>query len=145
MRRAALLLALALAGAPGAATAHETRHEVRRGAAVAVRAWLADGEPLAYAAFEVYSPAEPAIPHLKGRTDRQGWLAFVPDAPGRWRVRVVEETGHGLDVEVDAAPPADAAPAAAPAGGPLRTLAGLLAIGLVFGGLYLLQRRRARR
>ena len=70
------------------ALAHETLHEVERGKAIAVKAYFADGEVLAYTAYEVYSPADPKIPYQKGRTDRSGWLAFVPDAPGKWRVKV---------------------------------------------------------
>lgn len=146
-RRAALAaLALALA-AP--ARAHETLHEVARGRAIAVRATFVDGEVLAYVPYEVYSPADPRIPHQKGRTDRSGWLAFVPDAPGKWRVRVIDDTGHGLDLEVDAE--AQSAPPDAPAGGPgagagaafvLRPLLGLAVIGAVFAALFFAYRRK---
>jgi nickel transport protein len=142
--RSALALAVALAAAPQAAAAHQTLHEVQRGRAVAVRAWFADGEPLAYVAFEVYAPADGAVPWQTGRTDRAGWLAFVPDAPGPWRVRVLEESGHGLDLKVDAAAPTAAAPS-----GPatataylLRLVAGLLVIGAIFAALALARRRK---
>lgn len=136
----ASLAALALSAAPAAA--HETLHEIRRDRAVAVRATFADGQALAYAAYEVYSPADPRIPWQKGRTDRAGWLAFVPDVPGRWRVKVVEADGHGLDLEVDAlaagaAPPAPASGAAFV----LRPLLGLAVIGAAFAALYLARRR----
>jgi nickel transport protein len=134
------VLALVLA-AP--ARAHETLHEVARGKAVAVRAYFADGEVLAYAAYEVYAPADPKIPYQKGRTDRSGWLAFVPDAPGAWRVKVIDDTGHGLDLLVDAA--GAAAPAAGPASGAafvLRPLVGIAVIGAIFGALWLAYRRK---
>ena len=62
--------------------AHEVLHQVEWNRAVALRAYFADGEVLAYAQYEVYSPADPKIPHQKGRTDRDGWLAFVPDGAG---------------------------------------------------------------
>ena len=132
--RLALAALVALAAAPAAA--HETLHEVERGRAIAVKAWFADGELLAYTAYEVYSPADPRIPWQKGRTDRSGWLAFVPDVPGGWRVRVIDETGHGLDLQVEA-PATGQAPAAgggrgrqrrlraAPAGRPGRHRGGL--------------------
>ncbi len=144
--RLALAALAALAAAP--APAHETLHEVARGKAIAVKAFFVDGEVLAYTAYEVYSPADPKIPHQKGRTDRGGWLAFVPDAPGPWRVKVVDATGHGLDVQVDAA--VGGASAAAPADGGagssaafvLRPLLGLAAIGAIFGALYLAYRRK---
>ena len=68
------------------------------------RAYFADGEVLAYVQAEVFSPADAKIPYQKGRTDRNGWLAFVPDVPGKWRVKIIDATGHGLDiVEVAAA------------------------------------------
>lgn len=141
---AALALVMALAAAP--ATAHETLHEVARGKAIAVRARFAGGEVLAYTAYEVYSPADPRIPYQKGRTDRGGWLAFVPDAPGQWRVRVIDDAGHGLDVQVDAAASAgDPPPAASGAALLLRPLLGLAALGAVFAALYLAARRRATR
>jgi nickel transport protein len=143
---ATLLLAPALAAWP--ARAHETLHEVARGRAVAVRAFFADGEALAYRAYEVYSPADPRITHQKGRTDRVGWLAFVPDVPGKWRVKVVDDSGHGLDVEVESSGPVGAAAPASGGGAVsiaafvLRPLVGLLAIGAVFSALFLAYRRK---
>jgi nickel transport protein len=141
----AAVLAAAVSGAQPA-LAHETLHEIQRGKAIAVKAYFADGEVLAYTAYEVYSPADPKIPWQKGRTDRAGWLAFVPDVAGPWRVKVIDDTGHGLDMKVEAGAPA-AAPDAGAAGAVsglafvLRPLAGLLAIGAVFTLLYLRYRR----
>jgi len=148
----ATALALALGMAPRRAGAHEILHEVERGRAVALRAYFTDGEPLAYAQAEVYSPADPKSPHWKGRTDRNGWLAFVPDVAGTWRVRVVDATGHGLDTGVEVTLPAG--PAAPPAGGApsggiatigfvLRPVVGVAVIAAVFGALYLYRRRRS--
>jgi nickel transport protein len=138
---------VALAAAPAAA--HETLHEVQRGKAIAVKGYFADGEVLAYAAYEVYSPADPRIPHQKGRTDRSGWVAFVPDVPGKWRVRVIDGTGHGLDVEVDAEAPRGAPAGESPSAGAtspvafvLRPLLGLAVIGIVFAALVLVHRRK---
>jgi nickel transport protein len=139
---AALLAALA----PAAAGAHEVLHAIERGRAIAVRAYESDGEAMADDPYEVYSPADPKTPHQKGRTDRNGWLAFVPDAPGKWRVKVIADAGHGLDVEVDAGPAAAAAPtgSAAPSSAAfvLRPLVGLAVLAAVFAGLYVFQRRR---
>lgn len=146
MSRGPALAAGALAALWAAAVpAHETLHEVQRGKAIAVRAFFADGEALAYAAAEVYSPADARLPHQKGRTDRNGWVAFVPDAPGKWRVKVVDATGHGIDLQVDAG-----IPAGAPAGSGtisdaafvLRPLVGLVAIAALFAGLFLAYRRK---
>jgi len=145
---AAALAAALLCAVP--ASAHETLHEIQRGKAIALKAYFADGEVLAYTAYEVYSPSDPRIPYQKGRTDRGGWLAFVPDAPGKWRVKVIDDTGHGLDVQLDAeAQGAAAAVAQPPSGGApdriafvLRPLLGLAAIGAVFAALYFTYRRK---
>jgi nickel transport protein len=139
-------LALVLALAATSAAAHETLHEVQRGKAIAVKASFADGEVLAYTPFEVYSPVDPRLPWQKGRTDRAGWLAFMPDAPGRWRVKVFDTTGHGLDVEIDAGVQAGVAPEPAPAlptvAFVLRPLLGLAIIATVFAGLVLAWRKK---
>jgi len=140
---AAALSAAVLLAAP--ALAHETLHELDRARAIAVRAFESDGEPLGDAAWEVYSPADPRAPWQRGRTDRNGWLSFVPDAPGRWRVRVIEPAGHGLDLFVEAGAAAPESAAGAPPSGAafvLRPLAGLAAIGLLFAVIFLVQRRR---
>ena len=148
MRRAALLLVAGVAGlAPCAARAHEVLHQLEWNRAVALRAYFADGEVLAYAQYEVYSPANPKIPHQKGRTDRDGWLAFVPTTPGTWRVKVIDSTGHGLDAVVESAPASAVVASSAPAPAStaafvLRPLVGLAAIAAVFGVLFAVYRRQ---
>jgi nickel transport protein len=146
-RRGVLLAAIAVL-APAAARAHQVLHEVERSRAVAVKAYFADGEVLAYTQYEIYSPTDPKIPYQKGRTDRSGWVSFVPDVPGKWRVKVIDATGHGLDLEVDAT--ATAVPSPSP-GNPapssavafvLRPLVGLVVIAAVFGLLLAVYRRR---
>lgn len=152
MRRstAALVAAIALLALPAAARAHEVLHEVQRGRAVAVHAWFPDGESLAHVPAEVFSPADGKIPYWKGRTDRNGWLAFVPDVPGSWRVRVIDSTGHGLDTQVDVTAPG-AAPGDPSGAGPsgiaslaflLRPVLGVALIAAIFGLLFLRGRRR---
>jgi nickel transport protein len=146
-RQAALLAAQLALVLPAVARGHEVLHEIDRGRAVAVKAFLADGEVLAYKQYEIYSPADPRIPHQKGRTDRSGWLSFVPDAPGKWRVKVIDDTGHGLDLQVDALPGAAATPSpgatpASTAAFILRPLVGLAVIVGVFGLLFVVYRHR---
>ncbi len=155
--RLQLLAVAALLASP--ASAHETLYEVVRGEAVALRVYQSDGDPVALARFEVYSPSDPSKPWATGLTDRAGWLAFVPRGPGRWRVRVIEASGHGLDVQVEGAPPAPAtaaSPAAPPrpvaaapasegrAGSVLGPLLGVGAIAVVFAALVLARRRQGR-
>jgi nickel transport protein len=135
-----LLLALALAVAPASSLAHEVLHEVAADRAIAVHAWESDGEPLADCAWQAFAPADPAAPWASGRTDRSGWLAFVPSMPGGWRVRVVDPTGHGLDVVVPSDARLPAAAAEQVPAWPLRFLLGLVAIAVIF---LLLRRRRA--
>jgi nickel transport protein len=141
MRRLACTALAILALLPSGAGAHEVLHAVERGRAIAVHAWFPDGQDLAYATYEVFSPADPKLPHQKGRTDRRGWLAFVPDAPGRWRVRVVDGTGHGLELEVEADAGAGAAKPST-AGVVLRPLLGVAVIGALFAALALAYRRK---
>jgi nickel transport protein len=76
-------------------------------------------------------------------------VAFVPDVPGKWRVRVIDGTGHGLDVEVDAEAPRGAPAGESPSAGAtspvafvLRPLLGLAVIGIVFAALVLVHRRK---
>jgi nickel transport protein len=152
-----LLAFVAAAWLAGPARAHEVVAEVTHDRAVAVRARSHDGGGLANATAEVFSPADAAVPFQKGRTDRNGWMAFVPDVPGRWRVRVVDDTGHGVTVEVDV--PAPGVPVAGPAGPAApspppssprsdwitlaRPLAGVALIAALFGFLSLRGRRRS--
>ena len=74
-------------------------------------------------------------------------VAFVPDVPGPWRVRIVDSTGHGLDATVDVPTPGAAAGAipsgVASASFVLRPLLGVALIAAIFGFLYLRGRRRA--
>jgi nickel transport protein len=134
------------------AVAHEVLHSIERGRAVAVKAYFADGGGLAYAEYQVFSPADPKIPYQKGRMDRAGYLAFVPDRPGDWHVRVVEAGGHGLELDVPVAPPgshAVTAPSAPPGlaswAFALRPIVGVALIGGLFATLVLVYRRKARR
>ncbi len=144
-RGLAYLVMLATASA---ASAHEVLHAVERGRAIAVKAYFSDGEALAYMNYEVYSPEDTKIPYQKGRTDRGGYLAFVPDAAGNWRVKVSDNSGHGFDIEIDSSMPADPAQTRESAAAittvafVLRPLLGLVVIAVVFGGLFALYRRR---
>jgi nickel transport protein len=115
------LAALAASASPRPARAHGVSAEVdRREGAVAIRARYHGGRPLADARYEVRSPRGGDGPFAEGRTDRHGWLAFTPDVPGTWKVRIADASGHGRVVEVEVAPagvasvPAPGASAAPP-------------------------------
>jgi hypothetical protein len=115
LRALAFALALSL---PAAAGAHGVSEETeRRGAAYAVRARYAGGEPLAGAVYQVIRPGRPERIVRSGRTDAQGWVEFLPDVPGRWKVRIVDATGHGRVVAVEVAEAAPSPPRPRPAAG----------------------------
>ncbi len=140
------LIALLASAVPSGAVAHEVLHEVVHDRAVAVRVYEPGGHAFADAEFEVFSPAGGSAPYLRGRTDRGGWLAFVPDEPGAWRVRVSDASGHGLataiDVPAAGAPAPGAGPAAGPASFTLRPLLGAAVIAAIFTALVVAARRR---
>jgi nickel transport protein len=155
----AALLALSL---PASTRAHEVEFEIdRRGAEVAVRAQHEGGAPLSDASYEVVPPAAASRPGEAGRTDRHGWLVFVPDAPGTWSVRIADATGHGGVVKVEVPAVAAATPSGAPLaatpprptdapapgkpGALLRTGAGVAGLAAIFAALFAVQRRRAAR
>ncbi len=156
-RITAVLVACTLPSLP---RAHGVSHQVeRRGAAFAVRARYHAGGPLAGATYQVLRPGQPDVVWREGRTDAQGWVEFVPDARGTWRVRIADASGHGAVVKVEVTEVALRAPAEtpAPSGAPapasdsassslpttlLRAVAGALAIGLAFAALRGLHRRR---
>ncbi len=142
----AVVGALLVAATPAAA--HEVLHAVERGRAIALHAYFPDGQALAYCEYQVFSPADARLPYQKGRTDRNGWLAFVPDIAGKWRVKIVDATGHGLDTDIDADPAASVAGASTSGGAlttaafVLRPLVGIAGIAGVFGLLFVVYRRK---
>lgn len=145
---ATLLRALATVAmlTPAAAAAHEVTHDVVYGRAVAVRARYAGAEPMSYAEYQVFSPSDANVPWAKGRTDREGWLAFVPFEAGTWRVQVADGTGHGVILSVSARPLAVPPERAEGTLSWLVRLAGaVLVVGIVFVALAAVQRQRRRR
>ena len=141
-----VLSVLTLCLVSNVANAHEVLHAVERGKAIAVKAYFADGEVLAYTEYQVFSPTDAKIPYQKGRTDRGGYLAFVPDNPGKWRVKISDTTGHGLDLEVDAS---DATPSGRNVGTVAawafvaQPLIGVVAVAAIFAALIVIYRRKS--
>lgn len=104
-RKRLLLVVLAcawLAGWAGAALAHGTQYRVLGQSETLVGFAYTDGEPMAFAAFTLFGPADGAVPVRSGRTDRQGRVGFVPDAPGTWRIEVRDAEGHAVRAELTA-------------------------------------------
>ena len=75
-----------------------------QGAVALVQFAYAGGEQPTYAKVEVYSPADSKVEFQNGRTDAQGRFAFMPDAPGQWRIIMADNMGHRVEhaVEVSA-------------------------------------------
>jgi nickel transport protein len=76
------------------AHAHTVNYHVEnRG--VSVRVFYSEDDPAGYSSFEIFGPGD-KIPHQKGRTDRNGFVSFLPDRPGRWLIKVFGESEHGM-------------------------------------------------
>ncbi len=134
---AALVLLLA-----ASAAAHGVHSAVDTGRAVVVTVSFEDGSPMSFEPCEVLPPGG-RPPFQVGRTDRLGRVAFLPDSPGEWKVRVTTEDGHGAVVPVQVDDGMIAASRASAGGGrwwKLVTGVGVL-LG-VFGFVNLIVRRK---
>lgn len=86
---------------PAALFAHDLQVSWQRsGAAVIVENRYAGSEAAAYAAVEVFSPADAKQEFQNGRTDALGRFSFVPDREGEWRYVVDDEIGHRVEVKI---------------------------------------------
>ena len=99
-----ILLLLALGAA--AAFAHSINYAVEQ-KGMAVRAYYSEKDAAAYSQFELYGPGD-KDPYMTGRTDRNGYIGFVPDRPGVWKLQVWGESTHGFhgvttEIKVDKA------------------------------------------
>ncbi len=88
------------------AQAHSVSHQVESRSLAVARIFFDADEPAAYAPYEVFAPGTEQA-HVTGRTDRNGFLCFVPDRPGVWKVKVAAESEHGVhgsgfDLTIDA-------------------------------------------
>jgi nickel transport protein len=97
-RQAAVVIGLLLLW-PQTVPAHGTEGAVCQGGWV-VEAKYVGGEVMSFAKVTVTAPKSDK-PFQTGRTDRNGKFAFVPDAPGTWRLVVDDEMGHRLTMAVE--------------------------------------------
>ena len=142
MTKRGATLALALVAA-GTLRAHDlvVRTEVTD-SAVIVRAAYDGGDPASNADVSIYRPDEPDALFQQGRSDRNGAFAFVPDAPGDWRVEVDDGFGHRLEHTV-ATGAGVGKPSVEPAAGP-RWRDALTGVSLLIGATGLLLWRRSK-
>lgn len=92
MQRALYLLLLSLLTVSGA-EAHSVEYRVEN-KGISTRVFFGANEPAAYSPFEIFGPGD-TIPHQKGRTDKNGFVSFLPDRAGTWSIKVVAESEHG--------------------------------------------------
>lgn len=88
------ILGLSLHGT--CAMAHDLQYSVASAEAVVIKLFYVDNTPFTFEGYEVYREGD-KLPYQVGRTDSQGRVAFLPDKPGKWRVKAISEDGHGLD------------------------------------------------
>lgn len=136
MRTAALLLILLAAAS---ADAHGLDLRATTGATHGVVATYEDGSAFSFESYEVFPPGDDT-PFQVGRTDRLGRLAFQPDKPGVWRVRLFTTDGHGGELKIDVETPSQPA-AAAPSRG-RDILTGVSVLFGLFGLVTLFVRRK---
>jgi nickel transport protein len=125
--------------------AHTINYDVQQ-KGIAVRIFYSADDPASYSQCEVYGPGD-SEPHQAGRTDKNGFVAFVPDRPGIWKVKVLGESSHGFhgvttEVKVDEA--LNLKSFSKPLAAAYTKL--IIGISLIFGifGLYSLLRSRKR-
>jgi nickel transport protein len=84
------------------AEAHSVEYQVEnRG--ISARFFFLPNDPASYSPYEIFGPGD-TVPHQKGRTDKNGVVAFLPDRPGTWHAKVIAESehgGHAASVDID--------------------------------------------
>lgn len=76
------------------AEAHTINYQVEnRG--ISARVFYGEDEPSSYSSYEIFGPGD-RVPHQKGRTDKNGFVSFLPDRKGKWVIKVYDETQHGI-------------------------------------------------
>lgn len=136
-----LLAILSLILSSSLAWAHRMNHEVSTAEAQVLSVSYAFGQAPIFEPYQVFAP-DTDVPFQTGRTDAKGRISYLPDRPGRWRVVVTTEDGHGVEVRVRVDEALSITEVEAPArGGLVNTLAG---IGYLLGlaGLLILWRQR---
>ncbi len=144
-----LVALLALCALPTAGTAHGLFANVKViDGTVRVEVFFEDNEPAKQAKVKVLNAANDVI--LEGTTDDAGvWTCPAPQT-GRYTLNV-KHTGHSAKgsfqiVPPDAPPPPQTEPTREDLTGPQRLLwvsGGLAVVAVVFGGWYLMVRKRA--
>ena len=89
-----LVVIICTAGYCCPAFAHSIHYQVEN-KGVSVRVFYAEDDPVNYSSYEIFGPGD-KIPHQKGRTDRNGFVSFLPDRRGEWVISVYGESEYGM-------------------------------------------------
>lgn len=76
------------------AEAHSVHYQVEN-KGISARIFYAEDDPVSYSSYEIFGPGD-KIPHQKGRTDKNGFVSFLPDRKGNWVIKVYGESEHGM-------------------------------------------------
>jgi nickel transport protein len=79
---------------------HNLQHSISKEQSVVVSFSFAQEDDFSFQSYEVYAP-ENEIPFAVGRTDAFSRLSFLPNAKGKWKVKVFSQDGHGKIVDID--------------------------------------------
>ena len=83
-----------MAGLYRLAMAHALHYWVEnRG--ISARVFYAEDDPASYSPYEIFGPGD-KIPYQKGRTDRNGFVSFLPDRRRVWIINVSGGSEHGM-------------------------------------------------
>jgi nickel transport protein len=77
------------------ALAHTIHYQVQPQTGIAVRSYYSAQDPVRFSQYELFGPGDQE-PYQTGKTDRNGYLGFVPDRPGTWKLQVWGESTHGF-------------------------------------------------
>ncbi|MBF0317817.1 MAG: hypothetical protein HQL04_06540 [Nitrospirae bacterium] len=75
--------------------AHAVSYDVAQNKVITVRVLYTASDPVNYAEYELHGPGD-TLPYQVGRTDNNGFVTFLPDRAGIWRIKVKGESSHGL-------------------------------------------------
>ncbi len=88
-----LFLTLLLLLIHSGAEAHSIHYQVEN-KGISARIFYSPDDPASYSGYEIFGPGD-KIPHKKGRTDKNGFVSFLPDRAGKWLIKVWGESDHG--------------------------------------------------
>lgn len=86
--------------------AHTIHYEVQP-KGISAKIFYTQTDPASYSEYEIYGPGD-TEPYQIGRTNRAGFLSFLPDRAGIWKIKILGESSHGfhgitIDLKVDKA------------------------------------------